>query len=107
MHVVDEPGGEEVAYDGGAAADPDVLAIGGCAGGLERLGRGGVEEVERGAALHLDRGLRAVSEHKGRCVERGVRAPPALPVRVVLPAGRAELVGAHDFSADAVTVSRS
>ena len=28
MHVVDEPGGQEVAYDGGAAADPDVLAIG-------------------------------------------------------------------------------
>jgi hypothetical protein len=36
MHVVDEPGGEEVAYDGGAAADPDVLAIGCFAGGLER-----------------------------------------------------------------------
>jgi hypothetical protein len=49
MHVVDEPGGEEVAYDGGAAADPNVLAIGCFAGGLERLGRGGVEEVERGA----------------------------------------------------------
>jgi len=40
MDVVDEPGGEEVAYDGGAAADPDVLAIGCFAGGLERLGRG-------------------------------------------------------------------
>src|SRR5881628_2263518 len=40
MHVVDEPGGEEVAYDGGAAADPDVLAIGCVAGGVERLGRG-------------------------------------------------------------------
>jgi len=39
MHVVDEPGGEEVAYDGGAAADPDVLAIGCFAGSLERLGR--------------------------------------------------------------------
>jgi hypothetical protein len=44
MHVVDEPGGEEVAYDGGPAADPDVLAIGCFAGGLERLGRGAVEE---------------------------------------------------------------
>jgi hypothetical protein len=75
------------------------------AGGLERLGRGGVEEVERGAALHLDRGPWAVSEHEGRCVERRVRAPPALPVRVVLPAGRAELVGAHDLGADAVTVA--
>src|SRR3954467_11416831 len=105
MHVVDEPGGEEVAYDGGAAADPDVLAIGSFAGGLERLGRGGVEELERGAALHPDRGPRAVSEHEGRCVERRVRAPPALPIRVVLPAGRAELVGTHDLGADAVTVA--
>src|SRR4029453_13122915 len=44
MHVVAEPGGKEVAYAGGAAADPDVLALGCVAGGLERLGRGGVEE---------------------------------------------------------------
>jgi hypothetical protein len=105
MHVVDEAGGEEVAHDGGAAADPDVLAIGCFAGGLERFGRGGVQEVERGAALHLDRGPRAVSEHEGRCVERRVRTPPAPPVRVVVPAGRAELVGAHDLGADAVTVA--
>ena len=56
MHVVDEPGGEEVADDGGAATDPHVLAAGGFTGGLERLRRGGVEEVEGGAALHLDRG---------------------------------------------------
>src|SRR5262245_15462685 len=105
MRVVDEPDGEEVAYDGGAAADPDVLAIGCFAGGLERLGRGGVEEVERGAALHLDRGRGAVGEHEGRRVEWRVRAPPALPVRVVLPAGRAELVGTHDLGADAVTVA--
>ncbi len=48
-----------------------------------------------------------MSEHEGRCVERRVRAPPALPVRVVLPAGRAELVGAHDLGADAVTVALS
>src|SRR3954469_4779628 len=58
MHVVDEAGGEEVAYDGGAAADPDVLARSRFAGGLECLGRGGVDEVERGAALHLDRAPR-------------------------------------------------
>src|SRR5918994_3999700 len=105
MHVVDEPGDEEVAYDGGAAADPDVLATGCFAGRLERVGRGGVEEVERGAARHLDRGPRAVSEHEGRCVERRVRPPPALPVRVVLPAGRAELVGPHDLGPDAVAVA--
>jgi hypothetical protein len=107
MHVVDEPSGEKVAYDGGAAADPDVLAIGCFAGSLERLGRGGVEEVECGAALHLDRGPRAVSEHEGRCVKWRVRAPPAFPVGVVPPAGRAELVGAHDLGADAVTVALS
>src|ERR671913_1061345 len=58
-----------------------------------------------GVVLHLDRGLRAVSEHEGRCVEGRVRAPPALPVRVVLPAGRAELVGTHDLGADPVTVA--
>jgi len=51
MHLVDEPGGEEVVYDGGAAADPDVLVSGCFAGGLERLGRSGVEEVERAPRL--------------------------------------------------------
>jgi hypothetical protein len=47
MHVVDEPVGDEVPYDGGASADPDVLAIGCFAGGLERLGGGGVEGAAR------------------------------------------------------------
>ena len=46
-----------------------------------------------------------MGEHEGRRVEWRVRAPPALPVRVVLPAGRAELVGAHDLCADAVVVT--
>src|SRR3954447_9284917 len=104
MHVVGEARGEEVAYDSGPAADPDVLAIGCFAGSLQRFRRRGVEEVERGAALHLDRGPRAVSEHEGRCVKRRVRPPPPLPVRVVLPAGRTKLVGTHDLGADAVTV---
>jgi hypothetical protein len=45
-----------------------------------------------------------VGEHEGRCVERRIRPPPALPVPVVLPAGRTELVGAHDLGADATTV---
>src|SRR5690606_429906 len=76
-------------------------------GGLERLRWSGVEEVKRSAALHLDRRSRAVSEHEGRCVERRVASPPAFPVGVVLPAGRAELVGAHDLGADAVTVALS
>src|SRR4051794_20420037 len=105
MHEVDEPGGKEVAYDGGAAADPDVQAVGCFAGDRERLVGDGVEEVERGAALHLDRGPGPVSEHEGRRVERRVRAPPASPVRVVLPARRAELVGTHDLGADADTVA--
>src|SRR3954454_7416269 len=100
MHVVDEPRGDEVAYDGGAAADPDVLTVGCLAGSLQRLGRGDVEEVERGAAVHLDRRPRSVGEDEGRRVEGRVVAPPAAPVRVVLPAGRAELVGAHDLGAD-------
>src|ERR671925_2093621 len=51
MQVVDEPGGKEVADHGGTPADAYVLAAGGLAGGLERLGRRGVEEVERRAAL--------------------------------------------------------
>ena len=40
MHEVDEPGGDEVAYDRGAAADPHVLAAGCLPGGLQRLGPG-------------------------------------------------------------------
>src|ERR687895_1170449 len=55
VQVVDEPGGEEVADHRGASAEAYVLAVGGLASGLERLGRRGVDEVERRAALHLDR----------------------------------------------------
>ena len=66
MHVVDEPGGEEVADDGCAAPDPNVLAIGCSASSLQGLGRFGVEEVERGTALHLHRGTRMVGQHEGR-----------------------------------------
>src|SRR5262249_31929173 len=66
----------------------------------ERLGWRGVEEVERGTALHLDRGAVVVGEHEGRRVEGRVRTPPALPVGILLPAGWAELVGAHDLRAD-------
>src|SRR5918911_2076819 len=51
VHVVDEPGTKEVADDGGASADPYVLAVRSLAGGLERVGRRSVEEGERGAAL--------------------------------------------------------
>src|SRR5215216_7932350 len=85
-------------------ADADVLAAGGLAGGLERLGRRGVDEVEGRAALHLDRRARVMGEDEGRCVERRVGTPPALPLRVLVPSGRAELVRAHDLGPDPRTV---
>jgi hypothetical protein len=85
-------------------ADADVLAAGGLAGGLERLGRRGVDEVEGRAALHLDRRARVMGEDEGRCVERRVGTPPALPLRVLVPSGGAELPGTHDLGADPRTV---
>src|SRR5262245_24083166 len=69
MHVVDQPCGEEVAYDRRPTAEADVLATGRLAGRLERLRRGGVEEVERGATFHLDRRSGPVGEHEDRRVE--------------------------------------
>src|SRR5215203_7089238 len=100
VHVVDEPGSKEVADHGGTAADAYVLAARSLAGRLERVGRRSVDEVVRRAALHLDRRARVMGEDEGRCVERRVGTPPALPVRVLVPAGRAELVRAHDLGAD-------
>src|SRR5687768_11802055 len=75
VHVVDEPGREELADRGGATAEAYVLAAGGLAGRLERFGRRRVEEVERGAALHLDRRARVMGEDEDRCVERRVGTP--------------------------------
>src|SRR5215212_12213621 len=100
VQVVDEPGGKEVADYGGAPADADVLAAGGLAGGLERLGRRGVDELEGRPALHLDRRARVMGEDEGRGVERRVGTPPALPLRVLVPSGRAEIVRTHDLGAD-------
>src|SRR6266498_4277430 len=100
VHVVDEPGGKEVADRGGTPADADVLAARSLAGRLERLGRRLVEEVERRAALHLDRRARVVGEDEDRRVERRVGTPRAGPFRVLLPSGRAELPGTHDLGAD-------
>src|SRR5215218_7658858 len=104
VQVVDEPGGKEVADHGGTPADADVLAAGGLAGRLERLGRRGVDEVEGRAALHLDRRARVMGEDEGRGVERRVGTPPALPLRVLVPSGGAELPGPHDLGADPRTV---
>src|SRR5436309_15698816 len=100
VEVVDEPGSKEVADHGGTPADAYVLAARSLAGRLERLGRRSVDEVERRAALHLDRRARVMGEDEGRCVERRVGTPPALPLRVLVPSGRAELPGTHDLGAD-------
>jgi len=100
VHVVDEPGGEELADHGRTAADADVLAVRGLPGRPERLGGRRVEEVERRATLHLDRRTRVVGEHEDRRVEGRVGTPRALPVRVLVPPGVAELPGAHDLGAD-------
>ena len=41
-----------------------------------------------------------MSEDEDRCVERWVGTPPALPLRVLVPSGIAELPGTHDLGAD-------
>ena len=66
----------------------------------ESGGTEGVEEVERRTALHLQRRERTVGQDVGRGMERRVVAPPPAPLRVVLPARRAELAGAHDLRTD-------
>src|SRR5919197_3239669 len=93
VHVVDEPGSKEVADHGGTSAEAYVLAVRSRAGLLERLGRRSIEEVEHRAALHLDRRARVMGEDEDRCVERGVGAPPALPLTILVPSGWAELQG--------------
>ena len=84
---VDEVGLEELADDGGAAAEAYVLPVGRRLGLLQRLGRRGVEEVERRVAQREAR-AEVVGEHEDRGVERRLVTPPALPV-VVLPRARA------------------
>src|SRR6185437_1204987 len=105
VQMVDEPGGEELADHRRATADADVLA----ARSLPSNGQGirgrGVEEVERRAAVHLERRPWAMGEHVRRGVERRIRPPPSAPLRVILPTRRAELAGAHDLRADAVSVT--
>jgi tetratricopeptide (TPR) repeat protein len=100
VHVVDESGGEEVADHAGPSAEAYILAVRSRPGRHERLGRRRVDEVERRAAVHLDRRARVMGEDEGRGVERRVGTPPALPLRVLVPSGRAELPGTHDLGAD-------
>src|SRR5688572_8495096 len=45
-----------------------------------------------------------MGENERWCVERWIRAPPALPLRVLVPSGRAELSRAHDLGADCTRV---
>src|ERR1700704_3879139 len=82
VHVVDEPGRDEVADDGGTPADAYVLAGRGLAGLLKRLGSRSVDEVERRATLHLDRRAPVMSEDENRCVKWRVGTPRALPTRI-------------------------
>jgi hypothetical protein len=102
VQVVDQPGGKEVPDHRRTPAEAHVLDSRSRAGRLERLDRRPVQEVERRAALHLDRRARVMGEHEGGCVERRVRTPPALPFRVLVPPGRAELPGTHDLGTDPV-----
>src|SRR5919204_1618785 len=56
--------------------------------------------MERRAALHLDRLARVMGEDEHRSMERRVRTPPTLPLRVLVPSGIAELQRPHDLGAD-------
>src|SRR5688572_12880664 len=100
MHVVDEPRGKELADHGGASAEAHILTGRGLTRRFERLGRRGIDEVEGRAALHLDRRARVMCEDEYGCVERRVRSPRALPVRIFVPSWMAKLAGAHDLGAD-------
>src|ERR687893_2758106 len=87
VHVVDEPGSDEVGDHGGPTADAYVLAARGLAGRLERLGRRRLDEVERRAALHLDRRAGVMGQDEDRGMERRFWAPPPPPLRGPPPPG--------------------
>ena len=104
MHVVDEPFSKELADRRRTPADPYVLAARSFAGRRERLGRRSIQEVEGRAALQLDRRARMMGKDEDRCVEWWIVTPPAFPLRILVPSGRAELPGPHDLGADPRTV---
>ena len=100
VEPVDEPGLEELAHDGRAAADPHVLAARRLQREVERLaGRRG-QEVEGRVARHLENRARAVGEHEHRDMERRLVAPPAAPVRIVRGGVEPEHAGPHDLRPD-------
>ena len=105
MQMIDEPGGEELAQHCDTATDADVLALRRCSSNGECINRRHIEEMERRTAVHLERWPRAMGQHVRRRTERRIRSPPPAPLRVVLPAWRAELSGTHDLRADTVRVT--
>jgi hypothetical protein len=66
MHLVDEPRAEVLPDRGGAAAEPNVLSIGGSSRAFQRAVNPMGHEVESRAALHGDRCARVVGKHEIR-----------------------------------------
>ena len=94
------PAAMNCARRGRAPADADVLTGGSVPRHLECIRWRGVEEVERRTTLHLQRRALTMGQDVRRRVERRVVAPPPAPLRIVLPARRAELARAHDLRTD-------
>jgi hypothetical protein len=83
------------------AADPDILAIGGASGAIERSMDIGGDKVECRAATHHDRIASVSRQHEHRHMDWRIVAPPAFPALVgPRPAHGAEHVAAHDPCAD-------
>src|SRR5437870_3284054 len=102
VHLVDQASAEVLLDRGNAAAESDVISVGGLEPSLERRLDAVVNEVERGPALHRDGRTWVVGEHEHRVVERRVVPPPAGPlVAAPRPADRAEHVAPHDGGANA------
>ena len=100
LELIDQPGGAVLLDDVGASSEQHIHA----ARGSPRLFERGLDpfgdECEGGASLHLQRLTGMMGEHEDRRVERRVVTPPALPRRVVVPPGVAELPRAHDLGPD-------
>jgi hypothetical protein len=102
VHLVDEPGGQELPDGGGAAAERDVLPAGRLHGHAEHFVRCRVDEAEGRPVAHYQVGAGMAGEHEHVVAERRVLAPPA-PPGLAGPGSpdRAEHVPAHDRGADA------